>query len=577
MSIRSLLFVLLIPVISFASKLKSEGQVVYEAIENGKAVRATLKPGFYFNEGSPVFTETDKKKTDAKSRSTKELVFALPESKSGSYKLKFYVCDDAKTVCELHSKDWGKAPVPGASHGGDQFQKDDLQAAFELAKKQNKLVFVDFAGAWCPPCIRLEHEVFPTKEFKKASQKYILVRLDVDKPENEKWMEKYSVKAFPTLVVLNPEGEELGRQLDFQTKERLSFFLDSLAKSIPATLGELKKKAEAGDKKSQGELAFAYLKALNYVDALDWYEKSGLKTYRRAEARIGFWNEQVADAEREAGKDSKQNSKKDEDKKKAKESLILALQESVSEYKNAIQAIDWQKQLAEVLAENAETNKNVKSAKKNQPGDQAESTDQEQSKAAFLKAKEMAMVWINNPTKLNQEGPPELGNLNLPDLWYKVGEIEKALGNEAAEKQAYEKAVQETLKLKPTEKTPTHVIYLVAYMKPIKELAEMEPWLEKLKAAYPEEFTYHQRHAKLLLDKGEARRALPVAEKAYSLAFGSNQLSIGLLLAKIHKELENKDQVKSLLKDLKAQPFFGSQRNRYASKAITDFETSLKK
>lgn len=544
MSIRSLLFVLLIPVLSFASKLKSEGQVIYEAIENGKAVRATLKPGFYFNEGSPVFTETDKKKTDAKSRSTKELVFALPESKSGSYKLKFYVCDDAKTVCELHSKDWGKAPVPGASHGGDQFQKDDLQAAFDLAKKQNKLVFVDFAGAWCPPCIRLEHEVFPSKEFKKAAQKYVLVRLDVDKPENEKWMEKYSVKAFPTLVVLNPEGEELGRQLDFQTKQRLSFFLDSLAKSIPETLSDLKKKAESGDKKSQEALAFSYLKALNYVDALAWYEKSGVKTYRRAEARIGFWNEQLSDA------------KKPEDKKKSQDSLILALQESVSEYKNLIQAIDWQKQLAEVLTE------------KNQL---------EESKAAFLKAKEMAMVWINDPKKLKLEGPPELGDLNLPDLWYKVGEIEKALGDEAAEKLAYEKAVQETLKLKPTEKTPTHVIYLVAYMKPIKPLEEIEPWLEKLKTAYPEEFTYHQRHAKLLLDKGEARRALPVAEKAYALAFGSNQLSIGLLLAKIHKELENKDQMKSLLKDLKAQPFFGSHRNRYASKAITEFESSLKK
>lgn len=537
---------ILVPAFALAAKLKSEGQVTFEGIENGKAVKAQVKPGFHFNAESPAFAQSGKVKKDAKSRSEKQIIFELPESKTGSYDLRFYVCDDAKTVCEMHKQPWGKSQGAQVADskgipGQEQFSKDDLQAAFDQAKKQNKLVFIDFAGSWCPPCIRLEHEVFPTKEFKKAAEKYVLVRLDVDKPENEKWMEKYGVKAFPTLVITNHEGEELERVLDFQTSTRLSLKLTSIAKSTPETLSEVKAKAEKGDKQAQEQLAFAYLKALNYADALHWYDKADFKYYRRAEARVGFWDGQVSDA------------KKDADKAKARENYKLALKESAAQFPDQILAIDWLKTYADLLDEDG---------------------NKEGAKAEYEKAKALAMKFIEDKKRVN---PPELGNLTLPDLWYKVGDIEEKIGTPEKVKLAREKSIEETLKLKPTVKTPTHIIYLVAYMKPVRELSEIEPWLVKLETAYPNEFTYFQRHARLLLDKGEPQRALEVGEKAYGLAFGTNKLNVGLLVAKIHKELENKDQAKALIKELKAQPHFSSNRNKFAAKAITDFEAQLKK
>ncbi len=540
---------LMIPAVSTATKfkadLKSEGQVTFKSEENGKAVRAFVKSGFHFNAESPAYAKSQDQKLDAKSRSEKEILFALPESKSGAFELRFYVCDDAKTVCEMHRQAWGKET--GKSGAKELFGKDDLQAALGAAKKDNKLVFIDFAGSWCPPCIRLEHEVFPTKEFKKAAEKYVMVRLDVDLPANEKWMEKYNVKAFPTLVVTNSEGEELGRKLDFQTAQHMSLFLNAIAKEIPPTQGELRKQAEAGEKSSQEKLAAEYLKALNYVEALAWYDKADNKSARRAEARIGFWDGEWNDA------------KKDPEKAKAKENLKLAYKESATKFPEEILAIDWQKNYADLLDEEGL---------------------KDEAKKEYEKAKTLAMKWIENPSFLRKNTPPELGDLTLPELWSKVSEIEEKLGapdKVEKVKQAQEKAIAETLKLKPTVKTPTHVIYLVAYMKPVRDLTEIEPWLLKLEEAYPQEFTYYQRHAKLLLDKGESLRALPIAEKAYGMAFGSNQLTIGLLLAKIHKDLQNKDQMKALLKELKSQPHFSSKRNRHASKAISDFEVSLKK
>lgn len=538
-----LLLTILFPVLSLAAKLKSEGQVSFQSFDAGKAVKAQVKPGFHFNTESPAFAKSGDLKKDAKTRSEKEIVFELPDSKSGAYELRFYVCDDAKTVCEMHNQAWGKTDKTSKVEK-ELFRKDDLSAAFETAKKENKLVFIDFAGSWCPPCIRLEHEVFPTKEFKKSSAKYVLARVDVDLPANEKWMEKYGVKAFPTLVVTNAEGEELARKLDFQTSSALSSFLTLIAKETPLTQLELRRKAEAGDKKSQSALAAEYLKALNYVEALAWYDKAEdnkeSMTAKHAEARIGFWEEQLNGA------------KKENEKEKARESLKLAYKESVLKFPKEFLAISWQKSFADLLE-----------------GDTA--------KPEYEKAKKMAMKWIEDPLNLKKNAPLELGDLTLPELWSQLSEIEEKIGTPEAVKFAQEKAISETLKLKPSEKTPTHVIYLVAYMKPVKELSEIEPWLVKLETAYPGEFTYFQRHAKLLLDKGEALKALPVAEKAYGMAFGSNQLNIGLLLAKIHKELQNKEQLRAILKDLKALPHFSTKRNQHGAQAILDFEKSLVK
>lgn len=540
---------LLVPFYIFAAQQKSAGQVEFKAESGGKAVRALVKSGFHFSAESPAYVQAGKVKQDVKTRSEKEILFELPETKEGSYELRFYVCDDAKTVCEMHRQPWGKlAAGKSAAASSDQSANSDLPAALDRATKENKLVFIDFAASWCPPCIRLEHEVFPTKEFKKASAKYVVVRVDVDKPENEKWMEKYSIKAFPTLVVTNADGEELGRKLDYQATATLTNFLNAILKQTPPTFAKLKEKAEGGDKASQELLALSYLDSMNFAEARSWFDKSESKSHRRAEALVYYWEEQFQDA------------KNEDAKKKSKEELKKAQKESVEKFPDTLQAIGWQKGYAENLMEDAK-----------------EPSEKELAKAEMEKAKSMAMKWIKNPAYLKKNRPQELGDLTLPEIWSMVGEMEEKLGNKAETKAAQENAVQETLKLKPSVKTPTHIIYLVAYMKPVRDLKEIEPWLVKLETAYPQEFTYYQRHAKLLLEKGQSARARPIAEKAYGLAFGSNQLTIGLLLAKIHKELHNKQEMDTLLKDLKSQPYFSTERNKHAAKAINDFENTLKK
>ncbi|HEY3915068.1 MAG TPA: thioredoxin family protein [Verrucomicrobiae bacterium] len=92
-----------------------------------------------------------------------------------------------------------------------------LPEAQALAKKENKLVFMDFEGSdWCPPCKKLDSDVFSKPEFEAYAKKNIvLVKVDFPdaKPQtaelkaaNKALSEKYKVNGYPTLIVVKPDG-----------------------------------------------------------------------------------------------------------------------------------------------------------------------------------------------------------------------------------------------------------------------------------------------------------------------------------------------------------------------------------
>ncbi len=90
--------------------------------------------------------------------------------------------------------------------------------ALKLAKSKNKFVLLDFTGSkWCGYCIKLEKNVFKKKAF-KAYAKSDLICVELDFPSNGKakkglkeLAKKYKVTGYPTLVILDPEGNQIGR------------------------------------------------------------------------------------------------------------------------------------------------------------------------------------------------------------------------------------------------------------------------------------------------------------------------------------------------------------------------------
>ena len=97
----------------------------------------------------------------------------------------------------------------------------DLPKALAQAKAEKKMVLMDFTGSdWCGWCIKLNKEVFSQPEFADYAKKN-LVLVEVDFPRakklsneqkaaNDALQEKYKIKGYPTIIVLNGDGKQVG-------------------------------------------------------------------------------------------------------------------------------------------------------------------------------------------------------------------------------------------------------------------------------------------------------------------------------------------------------------------------------
>jgi protein disulfide-isomerase len=98
----------------------------------------------------------------------------------------------------------------------------DFEAAKKIAAEKGVPILADFSGSdWCGWCIKLDKEVFSQDEF-KAYAKDNLVLFLADFPrstpqtkdiseQNSALAEKYGVRGFPTVLILNAGGEVLER------------------------------------------------------------------------------------------------------------------------------------------------------------------------------------------------------------------------------------------------------------------------------------------------------------------------------------------------------------------------------
>lgn len=94
----------------------------------------------------------------------------------------------------------------------------------EKATTEEKPILLEFTGSdWCPPCMMMNETVFSTDEFKKfADNEIVFVKLDFprkkelpaeEQERNQAMAEKFSVEAFPTMIVLDFKGKELDRRV----------------------------------------------------------------------------------------------------------------------------------------------------------------------------------------------------------------------------------------------------------------------------------------------------------------------------------------------------------------------------
>lgn len=91
---------------------------------------------------------------------------------------------------------------------GMKFTEGSWSDIVKMAQKENKMIFVDCFTVWCGPCKVIARTVFKDPEVAALmNDKFINVKVDMEKGEGVDLKNKFEVKAFPTLLFISPQGE----------------------------------------------------------------------------------------------------------------------------------------------------------------------------------------------------------------------------------------------------------------------------------------------------------------------------------------------------------------------------------
>ena len=108
---------------------------------------------------------------------------------------------------------------------GIEFQKERYAEVLEMAKKQNKLVFIDIYTSWCGPCKQIAPYIEELAEEYKDTVN--IGKCDVD--DNADLPAQFGVRNIPTVLFIK-NGEVVDKQVGATTKAALKEKVEALLK-----------------------------------------------------------------------------------------------------------------------------------------------------------------------------------------------------------------------------------------------------------------------------------------------------------------------------------------------------------
>lgn len=162
-----------------------------------------------------------------------------------------------------------------------EFREGNWNRVLKMAKQEKKMIFVDCYTSWCGPCKMLAKNVFTQDSVADFyNEKFICVKMDMEKGEGPELAKRYEVGAFPTLLYIDADGELKHCVTGYMQPEVL-IRNGETALGGEATLEDLKARYEAGERdeafvKQYLEVLFKACRpklqkevATAYIDGLD--------------------------------------------------------------------------------------------------------------------------------------------------------------------------------------------------------------------------------------------------------------------------------------------------------------------
>ena len=122
--------------------------------------------------------------------------------------------------------------------------QEDYAKAVKIAKKQHKPILIFFTGSdWCGPCKMLTEDFFESDKFKEIAEENFVVyeanfprNRDLITPKQRKnnyyLSTMYNINSYPTIIIIDANGNELGRKKSYNLMRDPSYHFQFLKKVL---------------------------------------------------------------------------------------------------------------------------------------------------------------------------------------------------------------------------------------------------------------------------------------------------------------------------------------------------------
>ena len=382
--------------------------------------------------------------------------------------------------------------------------------AIAQAKKTHQPVFLDFGAPWCYSCYFMMTHVLNGPEWEKLEARTVVTEVDADSPDGAAWMKKLQVKALPAYIVLNENGDELGRILAEQPREK---FYPAVEKILAGshTLDQLKASAAKGNTDAIETVLASYEARKDGQGGIDWYASlpENVRAKTAKNATVTLWRDRLELARAIKAKDDA--------------AAVAAAKRSLT---------------GDLGCDRPYVVDNLLEASEKMP-----ETERKPMLAAQKPALDALLdknVFIAKPTCADQRSTV-----------ITTADVDAAIGDAKAETAVLDRAIDATRKYLGDDfkKDRNAADNLRVYLVRAKRTEELDALYPKLIAAYPDDYVYPYRWGRSLVERGKHAEALPLLEKAADKAYGENRLVVATFRVKALKALHRENDAKQVVAD----------------------------